>query len=226
MPEVPGVRPRMQHFGDCQLDLDARRLFRKSREVHLSPKGFELLKLLIETRPRALSKSELLDQVWPGVFVSDASLARTINQLRVALGDPARRPHIIRTVHGYGYAFVADVADGESAPAPISADKICACYIVLGHRTFPLGEGEHLVGREPDTAIRLDSPKVSRRHAKIVVSRGRATIEDLGSKNGTIVRGERIETPVGLVPGDKIQIGPFAMEFLAFSETRSTETAI
>lgn len=216
----------MQRFGDCQLDLEARRLFRQSREVHLSPKAFELLKVLVETRPRALSKSELLDQVWPGVFVSDASLARTINQLRSAVGDSARRPHIIRTVHGYGYAFVADVADEQPAPGSVRPEKGFSCYLVLGHRTFPLSDGEHIIGREPDSAVWLDSPKVSRRHARIVVSGASATVEDLGSKNGTLVRGHRIEGPVALERGDAVHVGPFALEFLIFSETRSTETAI
>ena len=214
----------MPRFGDCDLDLGARRLFRASQEVHLSPKAFELLKLLVERRPHALAKSELLEHVWPGVFVSDASLARAINQLRGAVGDSARRPHIIRTVHGYGYAFVADVIDETPAPAS-RAGKRYSSYLALGHRTFPLSEGEHIIGREPDLAIRLDSPKVSRRHARIVVSGATATIEDLASKNGTFVRGDRIETTVGLDPGDQIQIGPFALDYLTFSDTRSTETA-
>lgn len=214
----------MPRFGDCQLDLDARRLVRASQEVHLSPKAFELLKLLVERRPRALSKSELLDQVWPGVFVSDASLARAINQLRGAVGDSARRPHIIRTVHGYGYAFVADIVEEQPAPGS-EAERLYASYLVLGHRTFPLSDGEHFIGREPDLAIRLDSPKVSRRHARIVVTGATATIEDLASKNGTFVRGDRIETAVGLQPGDRIEIGPFALDFLTFGDARSTETA-
>ena len=214
----------MPRFGDCDLDLGARRLFRASQEVHLSPKAFELLKLLVERRPHALAKSELLEHVWPGVFVSDASLARAITQLRGAVGDSARRPRIIRTVHGYGYAFVADVVDEPPAPAS-KAERLYTCYLVLGHRTFPLSEGEHIIGREPDATVRLDSPKVSRRHAKIVVSGATATIEDLASKNGTLVRGDRIETAVGLEPGDNIQVGPFALDFLTFSDARSTETA-
>src|SRR5262245_3077820 len=92
-------------FGKCRLDTDARRLFRGADEVHLSPKAFELLKLLVENRERALSKSELLQRVWPGVFVSDASLARAVNEVREGVGDRARKPQIIRTVHGFGYGF-------------------------------------------------------------------------------------------------------------------------
>jgi DNA-binding winged helix-turn-helix (wHTH) protein len=62
-------------FCDCRLDTDARQLFRNAQPVPLSPKAFQLLKLLIEQRPRALSKDELLERVWPDVFVSPVSLA-------------------------------------------------------------------------------------------------------------------------------------------------------
>lgn len=212
-------------FGDCRLDLDARRLFRGPREVHLSPKAFELLKALIAARPRALAKEELLAQVWPGVFVSDASLARVVNQVRAGVGDSARHPRIIRTVHGFGYAFVADVDDSPRFKLPRSKKGDGVCYLVLGHRTFPLSEGAHVVGREPEVTVWLDSPKVSRQHARLVVTGERVTIEDLGSKNGTFVRGERIRTQVALQPGDTIDVGPFALDFRKISASRSTETA-
>jgi DNA-binding winged helix-turn-helix (wHTH) protein len=214
-------------FGDCRLDLPARRLFRGSREVHASPKAFELLKVLIEARPRALPKAELLERVWPGVFVSDASLARTVTQLRTEVGDPARRPRIIRTVHGYGYAFVADVVEDSPAVSAAPA-KSGACFLVLGRRRFRLSDGEHILGRDPDVSVWLDSSKVSRQHARFIVSAGRATIEDLGSKNGTSVRGKPIQvhTPVALEPGDQIQTGPFRLIFRTITEAGSTETAL
>jgi DNA-binding winged helix-turn-helix (wHTH) protein len=212
-------------FGDCRLDLEARRVFRGPREVHLSPKAFELLKLLVETRPRALSKSELLERVWPGVFVSDASLARVVNQIRTGVGDSARRPRIVRTVHGFGYAFVADVR-GEEPPAARIATTGARCWLACGRREFLLPDGEHIVGREPDAGIWLESPKVSRRHARLIVHGPRATIEDLSSKNGTSVRGARIAAALGLEPGDEIQIGPFTLVFRVGTEPRSTETEV
>lgn len=216
----------MLRFGGCRLDLDARRLFRGSREVHLSPKAFELLKLLVETRPRALSKNDLLERVWPGVFVSDASLARVVNQIRNSVGDSARSPHIVRTVHGFGYAFVADVVD-EGAPAsPVAAWSGVRCWLVCGRREFPLHDGEHFVGREPDVGIWLESPKVSRRHARLTVNGAHATIEDLSSKNGTSVRDARISAPFDLEPGDEIQVGPFTLVFRVGLEARSTETEL
>jgi DNA-binding winged helix-turn-helix (wHTH) protein len=95
-------------FGSCTLDVDARRLFRGENEVHLSPKAFETLRVLVESRPRAVSKAELHARVWPDVFVGDVSLARAINEIRQALGDD-RHGRIIRTVHSHGYAFVGEV---------------------------------------------------------------------------------------------------------------------
>jgi DNA-binding winged helix-turn-helix (wHTH) protein len=214
-------------FGDCRLDVPARRLFRGAREVHVSPKAFELLKVLIEARPRAIPKTELLERIWPDVFVSDASLARTVTQLREGVGDPARRPRIIRTVHGYGYAFVAEVTD-EVPAAPAAPAKRGACFLVLGRRRFRLGDGEHILGRDPDVTVWLDSPKISRQHARFLVRDGQTTIEDLGSKNGTLVRGERIaaHTPVVLEAGDRIQAGSFTLIFRAVSDAGSTETAL
>ena len=213
-------------FGDVRLDVDARRLFRGSREVHLSPKAFELLQLLVEIRPRALSKADILERVWAGVFVSESSLTKVVNQIRSALGDAAREPRFIRTVHGYGYAFVAEPADAESSRQSIDAPRHGACWFVCGRREFPLTDGEHIVGREPDAGIWLASPKVSRRHAKLTVSGMHATIEDLSSKNGTSVRGARISAPTALGPGDEVEIGPFTLVFRVGTPQIPTETDV
>lgn len=210
-------------FGDCRLDLEARTLSRNGRDVHLLPKPFELLSILLDARPRPISKSELIERVWPGRFMSDGSLTRAVNQVRAAVGDMTRDGGIIRTVHGYGYAFAADIVDERIATA--DAPPRQACWIVMGRRSFPLTEGEHIVGREPDAAVWLDSPRVSRRHARLVVSGTRAIVEDLASKNGTFVRGERISAPVTLESGDRIRVGPFALTFRVGIDSRSTESA-
>src|SRR5687768_15146601 len=131
-------------FADCTLDLEERRLVRGDREAHLSPKAFELLRVLVENRGRAASKAELLERVWPGVFVSDASLARVVTEIREAVGDRARKTGIIRTVHGYGYAFGAPI---ENLEPLVVADADPTCWIVWRKRAFPLTEGEHIVGR-------------------------------------------------------------------------------
>jgi DNA-binding winged helix-turn-helix (wHTH) protein len=211
-------------FADCILDLDARRLVRGGQEAHLPPKAFDLLKLLVENRPRVLSKTELIERVWPGVFVSDASLAKVVSKIRRAIGqdDDAR---IVRTVHGCGYAFAAELHDqprGESAGAAGSA----VCWLFCGRREFPLVDGEHVIGRESDASIWLDSPKVSRRHAKVVVSGGRAVLIDLGSKNGSFVCGRQVIVPTTLEPGDDVRIGPFALIFRVTDSAGATESEV
>jgi DNA-binding winged helix-turn-helix (wHTH) protein len=208
-------------FVDCILDLDARRLVRGDREMHLSPKAFELLRLLVESRPRALSKAELLEHVWPGVFVSDASLAKVISNIRHAVGHRDAAP-VVRTVHAYGYAFAARV-DDEPAPDPlIQTAPHATCWLFCGSREFALSDGEHIVGRDVDASVCLDSPKVSRRHARIVVSGRCATLEDLGSKNGSFVRGIRISAPTSLASGDDARIGPFTLIFRVGADSGST----
>ena len=210
-------------FADCTFDVAARRLVRGGQEVHLSPKAFELLRVLIDNPGRALSKAELLERIWPGVFVSDASLARVVSEIREAIGDDAREARIIRTKHGYGYVFAAPIERGDPGGPAVEAAR-ATCWMVWRKRAFPLSQGEHIVGREPGVSVWLDSPKVSRHHARVVVAGIAATIEDLGSKNGTIVRGARIALPVGLEPGDEIRIGPFTLSFRAGAGQTTTES--
>jgi DNA-binding winged helix-turn-helix (wHTH) protein len=211
-------------FVDCLVDLDARRVARGGRDLHLTPKAFALLSVLIENRTRAVSKSELLERVWPKVFVSDASVARTITEIREALGDHGRDGHIVRTVHGYGYAFAADVEVESAQHATIDTPSHSQCCLVWRARTFGLPCGEHFAGRDPDVTVWLDSPKVSRRHARLVVSGTSTTIEDLRSKNGTFVRGTRLSAPAFLEDGDDVRIGPFSMTFRSTSHLPATET--
>jgi DNA-binding winged helix-turn-helix (wHTH) protein len=211
-------------FFDCLVDLDARRAARGGRELHLTPKAFTLLSVLIEHRTRAVSKSELLERVWPKTFVSDASIARTITEIRGALGDHGRDGHIVRTVHGYGYAFAAEVEVERAQHPTIDTPPHSQCCLVWRARIFGLPSGEHFVGRDPDVTVWLDSPKVSRRHARLVVAGTSTTIEDLRSKNGTFVRGERVSAPAFLEDGDDIRIGPFSLTFRTTSHLPATET--
>jgi len=210
------------HFSGCTLDLDARRLLRGTREIRLSPKAFELLKVLVEGRPSALTKAEMLERVWPGVFVTDASLARVVTEVRQAFGDRPREAHIIRTVHGYGYAFAAEVrVDALTPPRATALEQ--SCWLVTADRTFSLADGDHIVGREPGVSVWLDSPKVSRHHARVVVSGSAVTVEDLSSTNGTFVRDERISSAAALESGDTIKIGPFTLTFLVAGSLAPTE---
>jgi TolB-like protein/Tfp pilus assembly protein PilF len=98
-----------QRFGEFVFDTGSRELIRSGVVVPLQPKVFRLLEVLLEARPSALSKPQLHDLVWPDVHVSDASLSRLVSELRGALGEPGREGRFVRTIHGYGYAFAADV---------------------------------------------------------------------------------------------------------------------
>lgn len=211
-------------FADCRLDLSARRLFRAGVEVHLSPKAFSLLQALVDGRPTALAKSALLERVWPGVFVSEASLARVINEIRTGVGDEATDARIVRTIHGYGYAFVGDaIEDTFDAPAA-PEDRRPVGWLSSGAKEFALWEGEQIAGRDPTADLWLESPKVSRQHARISVRGPSALVEDLGSKNGTYVRGERIHAATAVSPGDTVRIGPFTLVFSLASAFGPTET--
>lgn len=210
-------------FADCMLDVDARTVWRGNRALHLSPKAFDLLAVLVQHRTRVLTKRELLERIWPDVFVSEASLARVVKEVRQALGDSPQDARIVRTVYGYGYAFAAPILDdGPSRPAVRGNRPIC--WLTARARSFGLTQGEHVIGRDPDVEIWLDSPKVSRRHARIVVSHAATTIEDLGSKNGTSVRAVYLTAPAVLQAGDEIRVGPFSLTFRAAPMLAATET--
>ena len=92
-------------FGPFRLDADAGSLARGGRSVELAPRPFALLRYLAEHSGRVVTKEELLDAVWPGVFVGDAVLKVAVREIRKALDDPADAPLFIETVHGRGYRF-------------------------------------------------------------------------------------------------------------------------
>src|SRR5262245_43706464 len=103
-------------FGEFELDRERRQLLRSGRPVPLEPKAYELLTLLAERRPRALSRAQIRDVVWPGVFISESTLNQAVNNIRQALDDDAREPRYIRTAHGFGYAFCGEVSENGGAP--------------------------------------------------------------------------------------------------------------
>jgi DNA-binding winged helix-turn-helix (wHTH) protein len=203
-------------FGQCTFDAGERRVRRGAEPVHLSPKAFELLRLLVEARPKALSKDELLGELWRDTVVSEASLAGLIAEIRHEIGDDAREPRFLRTVHGFGYAF-SDGAVGR-------ADDDGVFRLLWGAREVALGEGENVLGRDPDAGVFIDHGTVSRHHARIVIGGNRAALEDLGSKNGTWLRGSRIASSEPLLDGDEIRIGTVVLTFRCFAASGSTQT--
>ena len=204
-------------FGDFILDADRRQLLRGSELVHLPPKALQLLEMLIERNPKAVSQKELYDLLWPDTFVEKSNLHNLVYQLREALDDQDHA--IIRTVYGFGFSFGPDVnRDVPQHRPPL-------WQLVIGDREFDLREGENIVGRESDAGIRIDSSSISRRHARIILSGDHITLEDLGSKNGTSLRGKLIHAVHPLSDGDRIVFGTVAATVRALRPTASTETA-
>ena len=206
-------------FGDCLFDSDTREILRDGKPVHVSPKAFALLAILVERRPKAVSKEELHKLLWPETFVSDANLPNLVAELREALGDHAHPPRIIRTLPRFGYAFQA------KAPAESPTRAALSFRLIWGDREIALRPGENLIGREETAALWIDHTLVSRRHARITIGEADAVLEDLDSKNGTFLRGERIRGPAKLADDDLITIGPASMIFRVLEHTGSTATA-
>ena len=206
-------------FGDLTLDTDTRQIRRGAVEVHISPKAFELLTALVDARPRALSKADLHERLWPDTFVTESNLAGLVAEIRRAIGDDARTPRFVRTVQRFGYAFAGDVTLGSFTPV-----VAVRCWLVYGDRQWILPDGEHVLGRGLEPGA-FDSDTVSRRHARILVSTGEATIEDLQSKNGTFVRDQPVAARRALKDGDEIRLGSVRLTFRAAAAGPSTRTA-
>ena len=212
------------HFGEFTLDPLTRQLRRGADEIHVSPKAFALLLELIESRPNALTKAALQESLWPDTFVVEGNLSNLIAEIRAALEDDVRQPIFIRTVHGFGYAFCGTVSGDRAAEAPHVAAP--PCVLVRSGRLYPLAEGENVLGREGDAASWFDSISVSRRHARIVITEGKALLDDLASKNGTFLGDVRVSAPVPLEDGAEIRLGSLLVTFRWTLAHPSTETQL
>ena len=212
-------------FGPFTLDTDRRLLQRDNVDVHLTPKAFDLLVLLIQEAPRVLRKAELHERLWRGTFVSDATLVGLIKEIRRQLDDRNATSRLVRTAFGVGYAFCGTVESTVLPPGRRTPDiGGQSWWIVAGGRNIPLSEGEHVIGRDPASTVWLDVPGVSRRHARIVIDREGASIEDLDSKNGTTLRDQTLTGPSPLHDGDRIQVGQILVVFHASASGPSTTT--
>jgi DNA-binding winged helix-turn-helix (wHTH) protein len=196
-------------FGEFTFDRGRRLLFRGPDAVRLPPKAFQLLELLLEKRPDAVSKEDIQKALWPDSFVSEASLVTLVKELRRALGDSAGEGGLIRTAFGFGYAF-----DGQVHEAPPAGASPHRHVLVWGMHELMLREGENVIGRDPDAAVWVGHSSVSRRHARVVVSGDQATIEDLGSKNGTRHAGRPVPSPEPLVDRAEVRVGEVTLTYL------------
>jgi DNA-binding winged helix-turn-helix (wHTH) protein len=209
-------------FGPFVLNLDTRQLTEDNRQIHLTPKAFDLLTMLLQDRPKVLSKAALQNRLWPDTFVAEANLSNLVAEIREALRDQAHAPTFIRTAHGFGYAFSGEATTLSDTAG--SGHQRPSCWLEWDRLRFPLAVGEHVIGRDPDVEVRLDDSTVSRRHARLVVTTEGTVLEDFGSKNGTFRGGERVTGPVLLADGDAIRIGSLLVTFRSRSLMMSTDT--
>jgi DNA-binding winged helix-turn-helix (wHTH) protein len=227
------MRIRFEAF---TLDEGRRQLLEKGRAVHLSPKAYELLLVLIEKQPNAISKTDLHERLWPNTFVSEVNLAALVAELRAALGEHGRQGRFIRTVHGFGYAFAfedvqveggvqaaaAPVASASAAAAP--APERVTCWLAWGEREYALKPGVQTVGRDGQAEVRIDALSISRAHARISCGADAVSIEDLQSKNGTWVNGTKVGGVYPLTDGDEVRLGSITLTFRNVSAPRPTAT--
>jgi DNA-binding winged helix-turn-helix (wHTH) protein len=214
------VRARFAQFA---IDSETRQLLSQGREIHLSPKAFDLLCTLIEMRPKVVEKADLRARIWPSTYVVDANLNILIGEIRRALGDHVQDSRFIRTVYGVGYAFCGTAADD---PRPRTEGQARFCWVVWNGRAYPLAEGDNIIGRDPQSDVWLDADGVSRRHAIIRVdSRNRhVRLEDLRSTNGTFVGRSAVDTEVSLSDGDLIQVGTVDLTVRLWATDKLPET--
>jgi DNA-binding winged helix-turn-helix (wHTH) protein len=195
------TRAHAYTFDGFTLDCSTRQLLQDGEAVHLSPKAYELLHLLVEAAPRALSKAQLQDRIWPDTFVVEANLQHLIAEIRRALGDNPRQPRYVRTLFGFGYAFQQPAGPADAA------EQDAICRLGWGDERLTLGAGEYTIGRDARADVVLDSATVSRQHARLKISGAAVALEDLGSKNGTFVGDRRVHGIVTLSDGDGLRFG-------------------
>lgn len=215
---------RIARFGPFEADLRTGELRRAGTKLELQELPFRILAALLERPGELVTREELRATAWPdGVFLDfEHGLNKAVNKIRRALGDRADEPRFVATLPGRGYRFLAEVDRPEDRGLPRTSRT--TCRIVWDSRTIPLSEGPNIIGRDPAATVFVDSSTVSRRHAVIVVSTEGATLEDLGSKNGTFLRGRRVDATTPLADGEELAVGSARMTFHS-SLAASTKTA-
>src|SRR5712691_8399931 len=100
-------------FDDFHLDAVNRQLLRNGETVALNSKYFDVLLLLVSRSGQLVEKQRIFEEVWDGVFVTDAALTQCIKDIRRQLGDDASNPRYTKTVPKHGYIFSGDVVDAD-----------------------------------------------------------------------------------------------------------------
>jgi DNA-binding winged helix-turn-helix (wHTH) protein len=197
-------------FGECTFDSETRELLRDGRGAAVSSRAFDLLGWLLEQRPRPVSRADLLRALWKAGEGSEGELAALMLELKGAIEAKGQDEPFLRSSGAEGYAFSGLAREDRRPTVRGGGYKY---RLVWDDREIPLAEGQNLIGRDYDALVRIDSPKASRRHARITISGEQAILEDLGSRNGTSCNDAPIKEPAALADGDRIGIGPFLLIF-------------
>jgi hypothetical protein len=150
--------------------------------------------------------------------VAEITLHSLVSEIRRAIGDDTNNPTFIRTVHGFGYAFVCPA----NAPASPERRRIRG-WLIWDTDRLPVLDGENLFGRGDPDVVELPSTTVSRRHARISFEQD-PWIEDLGSKNGTFVGDRPVGSRMRLSDGDRVRLGSFLLTFRVAQPADATAT--
>lgn len=144
--QVAGFR-----FDSFYIDAQNRQLYRDGEPLALNSKYFDVLLLLVSRNGQLVEKRRIFEEVWQGVFVTDAALTQCIKDIRKQLGDDASRPRFIKTVPRHGYIFIGNAVEAEtSAARSLAADVVTLArpYKFLDY--FTEQDAQIFFGREPE----------------------------------------------------------------------------
>jgi len=208
-------------FGSVCVNRAARSVSDAAGTVHLTTKAFDLLLLLLDSRSTVVSKEQIYERLWPATFVSESSIQTLIHEIREAIDIPGHPNSWIRTVRGVGYCFEGDVVASDW-PTAARIDHPAA-WLVGDSTRVALYTGDNIVGRAGDGIVEIDLPTISRRHARITIGES-SVLDDLGSKNGTWLDGERLMEPRALSDGATVRLGSVTFAFRLARPPRTTES--
>jgi anti-anti-sigma factor len=123
-------------FANCVLDTDHRELYVDETPAPLEPKAYQILVYLVQNCERLVTRDELLEHVWPDVYVHDSAVARRIQALRQAVGDSSNAQQIIQTRRGHGYRFVASIVEEGNTPEALPAKAEATLFLQAMRRFF------------------------------------------------------------------------------------------
>ena len=221
----------MVRFGIFEVDLATGELRRGGLKIRMQEQPFQVLRMLLERPGELVRREDLRRRLWPEVLFADfeQGLNKAVHKVRLALGDSADNPRFVETLARRGYRFIATLeGNGRAAGRarePASLVPPVTFSVTWDVHAIALSEGCNTIGRDHDSTICIHLKSVSRRHARIHVSGETAVLEDLGSKNGTLLKGQRIHSLSPLADGDELGVGSARLVFHAGSSRSATQTA-